>query len=71
MAIVERVVGTVERYNSFNGKGLISLTDGREAVVHYAAIRGDGIRSLDVGAAVSCQVEETRYGLKAVCVEVM
>ena len=64
-----RYQGTVKTYNSHGGEGTIVLTDGREVPVRYSAIRGEGVRKLHAGAQVSCQLEETRRGLHAVCVQ--
>lgn len=65
----ERYRGTVTAFDRFDGAGTIALPDGREALVRYSAIRGDGVRILQEGDAVSFLLQETARGLIAVCVE--
>jgi len=69
MIHTERVQGTVAAFDRFDGAGIIRLPDGREALVRYAAIRGDGVRCLREGDQVSFLLQETSRGLYAVCVE--
>jgi cold shock CspA family protein len=45
------------------------MPDGREVIVRYSSIRGEGVRKLEKGAVVSFLLEETRRGLCAVCVQ--
>ena len=65
----ERYRGTVTAFDRFDGAGTIALPDGREALVRYSAIRGDGVRILQQGDNVSFLLQETSRGLVAVCVE--
>jgi len=69
MATVERFYGTVTASNTGDGVGMITMLDGREVLVRYSSIRGEGVRRLAKGAAVSFFLEETRRGLYAVCVQ--
>jgi CspA family cold shock protein len=69
MAVSERLYGTVKSFDSFDGAGTISIPDGREAIVRYSSIRGEGIRRLREGTPVSFQLEQTRRGLYAVAVQ--
>ncbi len=69
MADNERYHGTVKTFNAFGGSGTIALPDGQEVLVRYSAIRGTGIRQLREGVRVSFQLEKTRRGLYAVCVQ--
>ncbi len=64
----ERYHGTVKAFDAYSG-GTIVLQDGREAAVHYSAVRGSGIRRLSTGTVVSFLLEQTRRGLRAVCVQ--
>jgi len=64
-----RYRGTVKAYDRHDGAGTIALPDGREVPVRYSAIRGDGVRVLQQGETVSFQLQETRRGLCAVCVQ--
>jgi len=65
----ERYQGKVTAFDRFDGAGTIALPDGREALVRYSAIRGEGVRSLQEGDRVSFLLQETARGLIAVCVE--
>jgi cold shock CspA family protein len=69
MAAIERLRGIVTEFSISDGAGIIEMPDGREALVRYASIRGEGIRKLEKGAVVSFLLEETRRGLYAVCVQ--
>lgn len=69
MATSERYHGTVKAFEFFRHLGTIELPDGREVLFRYSAIRGEGVRKLEKGAAVSFLLEETRHGLYAVCVQ--
>ena len=69
MSSSQRYRGTVTAFDVFGGTGTIMLPDGREVLVRYSAIRGEGVRRLSKGAVVSFELEETRRGLFAVCVQ--
>ena len=69
MATIERLRGTVTEFSPSDGAGIITIADGREVVVRYSSIRGEGIRKLEKGAVVSFLLEETHRGLYAVCVQ--
>lgn len=69
MTTSQRLRGTVKAFDVFGGTWTILLADGREVLAHYSAIRGEGVRKLVEGAVVSFQLEETRRGLCAVCVQ--
>jgi cold shock CspA family protein len=69
MAAIERLRGTVTEFSTGDGAGIIEMPDGREVLVRYSSIRGEGIRKLEKGAVVSFLLEETRRGLYAVCVQ--
>ena len=69
MATIERFRGTVTEFSMSDGAGMIVMPDGREVLVRYSSIRGEGIRKLEKGTPVSFLLEETRRGLCAVCVQ--
>jgi cold shock CspA family protein len=69
MATMERFRGIVAEFSIGDGAGVILLSDGREVAVRYSSIRGEGVRRLEKGTAVTCLLEETRKGLYAVCVQ--
>ncbi len=64
-----RLQGTVKAYSITQGTGIIEMPDGREATVRYSSIRGEGVRRLQRGALVTFELQETRRGLYAVCVQ--
>jgi cold shock CspA family protein len=65
----QRYHGTVKVFDCFGGAGTIQLPDGREVLVRYSSIRGQGVRKLRAGDVVSFLLQETRRGLYAVCVQ--
>ncbi len=69
MVATERIQGTVKSYDVFDGAGTIVMPDGREVMVRYSSIRGEGVRRLHAGTTVSFMLQETRRGLYAVCVQ--
>ena len=69
MHSINRCYGTVQNYDHYAGRGTIALEDGREVLVRYSAIRGQGVRSLEPGTPVSFMIEETPRGQYAVCVQ--
>jgi len=69
MASSERYHGVVKAFDMFGGSGTIALPDGREVLVRYSSIRGNGVRRLEEGTLVSFMIEETRRGMYAVCVQ--
>ncbi len=69
MAIHERYLGKVKTLSMFGRAGTIEMADGREVLFRYSAVRGTGVRHLDIGATVSFSLEEQRRGVYAVCVE--
>lgn len=68
-AATQRYQGTVKAFDRFDGAGTIALPDGREVLVRYSAIRGQGVRTLQQGDLVSFMLQETPRGLCAVCVQ--
>lgn len=67
--ISDRCFGIVTSFDRFDGRGTITMADGREVLVRYSAIRGTGVRSLNAGSSVSFLLENRRRGLYAVCVQ--
>jgi cold shock CspA family protein len=65
----ERYFGTVTLFDKVTGGGLVTMPDGRKAMFRYSSIRGEGIRQLPEGTAVSFILQETTRGLYAVCVQ--
>lgn len=65
----KRYQGTVKAFDRIDGAGTIALPDGREVLVRYSAIRGQGVRMLHQGDQVSFMLQETPRGLCAVCVQ--
>ena len=62
----KRYQGIVQYFDIFGGRGTILLPDGREVMVRYSAILGEGVRRLEEGRQVTFQLEHTTRGLYAV-----
>jgi len=58
--------GTVKWFNEKKGFGFISAEDGNDYFVHHSSIVGDGYKSLQEGAKVQFQVEQSEKGPRAV-----
>ncbi|RKY16633.1 MAG: cold-shock protein [Planctomycetota bacterium] len=58
--------GKVNWFSDAKGYGFIeSAEDQRDVFVHYSDISGDGLRSLDEGAAVEFELEPGTQGDRA------
>jgi len=57
--------GTVKWFNESKGFGFISQPGGEDLFVHYAAIQGDGFKTLTEGEAVEFEVTEGPKGKQA------
>ena len=58
--------GTVKWFNEKKGFGFISAEDGNDYFVHHSSIEGDGYKSLQEGAKVQFQIEQSEKGPRAV-----
>jgi CspA family cold shock protein len=64
--------GTVKWFNDEKGFGFISPDDGsKDLFVHQSAIQSEGFRSLEEGAKVSYEAEESDKGPRAANVQVI
>jgi len=64
--------GTVKWFNDEKGFGFISPDDGsKDLFVHQSAIQSEGFRSLEEGAKVSYDAEESDKGPRAANVQVI
>ncbi len=61
--------GTVKWFNADKGFGFIEQEIGEDAFVHYSEIQTEGFKTLDEGAEVEFELEETDKGLAAVNVQ--
>lgn len=61
--------GTIKFFDKQKGWGFITGEDGADVFVHFAAINGEGFKSLDSDDVVSYDVKEGACGIKAVNVE--
>ena len=61
-----RYRGVVREFNRVRGCGTIEIETGEQVFVRYSAIIGQGLRTLRSGDQVSCNVEPSHRGLRAV-----
>ena len=59
------VNGTVKWFNDEKGFGFIAQDSGKDVVVHYSTINGNGRRSLEEGQAVTMEVVDGQKGPQA------
>lgn len=58
--------GVVKWFNENKGYGFIRQDDGRNILVHYSDIEGEGFRTLSEGEHVEYELEEKIKGIQAV-----
>ncbi|MBN1948498.1 MAG: cold shock domain-containing protein [Candidatus Cloacimonetes bacterium] len=58
--------GTVKWFNDQKGFGFIAAEDGKDYFVHHTGITGFGRKSLQEGAEVEFEVEDSDKGPRAV-----
>ena len=63
--------GTVKWFNDKKGYGFISSSDGNDYFVHHSNILGEGFKTLQEGAEVQFNIEESERGPRAVEVSVI
>src|SRR4051794_34962055 len=64
--------GTVKWFNADKGFGFITPDEGgKDLFVHFSAIEGSGYRSLDEGAKVEYEAQESDKGPQAASVRVL
>lgn len=57
--------GKVKMFNQEKGYGFITLEDGKDVFFHYSQLLMDGFKTIDSGAAVEFEIEETERGPQA------
>ena len=57
--------GTVKWFNAEKGYGFITGEDGNDVFVHFSAIQGEGIKTLDESQAVIYDLTEGAGGMQA------
>ena len=57
---------TVKWFSESKGYGFLTLEDGKEAFVHFSSIGGTGFKTLHEGEKVTCDIEQSDKGPKAV-----
>ncbi|MCI0396917.1 MAG: cold-shock protein [Chloroflexi bacterium] len=65
----ERETGTVKWFNPKKGYGFIARDAGGDVFVHYSAILGGGLKTLNEGERVEFTVEQSPKGPAAAQVE--
>ncbi len=58
--------GTVKWFNNAKGYGFITSEDGDDVFVHFKSIEMDGYKSLEEGAEVEYEIEDTPKGPQAI-----
>jgi len=58
--------GKVKMFSKEKGFGFITLEDGKDVFFHFSELQMEGFKTIDVGAAVECDVQETDRGPRAV-----
>lgn len=57
--------GKVKMFNQEKGYGFIMLEDGKDIFFHYSQLLMDGFKTIDAGADVEFEIEETERGPQA------
>ena len=57
--------GTVKWFNNEKGFGFITVDGGDDVFVHFSAIQGDGLKSLEEGQEVEFTIVEGARGPQA------
>ena len=57
--------GTVKWFNAEKGYGFISQESGDDVFVHFSAIQGKGLKTLEEGQNVSFEIEDGPRGKQA------
>ena len=63
--------GKVKWFNEKKGFGFIEQDNGADLFVHYAAITGEGFKTLSEGQKVRFEIEETSKGSSAKNVQII
>ncbi len=63
--------GTVKWFNDSKGFGFITKDNGDDIFVHYSSVQSDGFKTLQEGAKVSFDVEQSVKGQAAVNVKMI
>ena len=63
--------GTVKWFNESKGYGFIQKESGGDIFVHHTGIVSNGFKTLNEGARVEFQVENSQKGPRAVSVKVI
>lgn len=60
--------GTVKWFNETKGFGFIQSEDGEDVFVHHTGIEAEGFKTLEEGAKVEFDIEQTEKGSRALSV---
>ncbi|MGB4140042.1 MAG: cold-shock protein [Limnochordia bacterium] len=59
------MVGRVKWFNAEKGYGFIEQENGEDVFVHFTAIQGEGVRSLEEGQKVEFEIVSGKRGPQA------
>ena len=57
--------GKVKSFNKEKGYGFITGEDGKDVFFHYSALQMGSFKTIDVGAAVEFEAQDSDRGLRA------
>ncbi|MBR4196651.1 MAG: cold-shock protein [Synergistaceae bacterium] len=57
--------GTVKWFNESKGYGFITVDDGKDVLVHFTAIQGEGFKTLNEGQKVTFDIVNGEKGPQA------
>ncbi len=58
-------VGKVKWFNNGKGYGFIETEEGKDVVVHFSAVQGEGYKTLNEGQSVEFEVSDGEKGPQA------
>ena len=59
------MLGKVKSFNKEKGYGFITGEDGKDVFFHYSALHMDSFKTIEVGASVEFEAQDSDRGLRA------